>query len=281
MMFWLWFRGLFTVFSFQTTVGVYAYSISNWLALIEAFVLFGLFLKGAGKHSWTYMVAAASVGIALLFTHPYTWDVIVAVLLAYFAWTIVRLHLARGTDGKMHVKQLTLVLGFNLIAYGVYAALPFGRAVSSGGMGFIEHSITFPNLLNLQNGLETMVQMWVGGLYANPLLVFLAVAGMFSIMAFTNRFSRLMFLWVMVPSIALLVVSTENYMFYRIAYVIPLQVLAALGVFWIFSNFENVSRLKGSKLFLLLKIAMLVLVVLFFVNYALRSVDSAPLHILM
>ena len=273
--------GLFTVFSFQTTVGVYAYSVSNWLALIEGFLVFGLVLKSTGKHSWTYMFAAALVGVALLFTHPYTWDVIVAVLFAYLVWTILRLYFGRSIDGKVHVLQLVLVLCLNLIAYGVYAVLPFGRAVSSGGMGFVGHSIIFPNLLNLQNGLETMVQSWVGGLYANPLLVFFAVAGMFSVIVFANRFSRLMFLWVMVPSLALLVVSAENYMFYRIVYVVPLQILAAIGVFWVLNNFESGLRFKDSKISWLLKIVILVLIMLVFANYALRSVDGAPLHMLV
>ncbi|TFH25038.1 hypothetical protein E4G67_01395 [Candidatus Bathyarchaeota archaeon] len=271
--------GLFPVFSFQSTVGIYEYSVSNWLALIEGFILFGLVLKSSGKHSWTYVVAAALVGVALLFTHPYTWDVIVAVLAAYLVWMILR-HLKQRLDGKVHFLQLLFVLGVNLVAYGVYSALPFGRAVGSGGIGFVGRNIVLPNLLNLQKGLETMVQMWVGGLYANPLLVFLAILGMFSIVVFATRFSRLMFLWVMVPSLALLVVSAENFMFYRIVYLVPLQILAAIGVFWLLNNLENGMRLKGGKSFWLFRIAVFVLVVFLFVNYALRSVDGAPLHML-
>ena len=158
--------------------------------------------------------------------------------------------------------------------------LPFGRAVGYGGISFVESSFVFPNVLNLQKGLETMVQAWVGGLYANPLLVFLAIAGMLSIAAFATRFSRLMLLWIIVPSLALLVVSAENYMFYRIVYLLPFQILAASGVFWLLNNFENAMRLKSSKIAWLLKMVVLVLIVLLFANYALRSVDGAPLHML-
>ena len=240
--------GLFTVFSFQTTVGLYAYHVSNWIALIEAFLLFGLILKSTEKHSWAYMFAAALVGVALLFTHPYTWDVVLAVLSAYLVWTILRLYFGRSTDGKAHVFQLGLVLGLNLVAYWVYSVLPFGRGVSSGAVGFAGRSIIFPNLLNLQSGLETMVESWVGGLFANPLLVFFAIVGMFSVVVFANRFSRLMFLWVMVPSLVLLVVSAENYMFYRVVYVVPLQVLAAIGMFWMLSNFESAIGFRNSKI---------------------------------
>ncbi len=204
--------GLFTVFSFQTTVGVYAYSVSNWLALIEGVVLFGLLLKSSGKHSWAYIGAAALVGVALLFTHPYTWDVIVVVLAAYLAWMIIRFLKQRAEpEGKVQVLQLFFVIALNLVVYGLYSVLPFGRGVGSGGVGFVGRSVVFPNVLNLEKGLETMVQAWVGGLYANPLLVFLAIAGMLSVAAFATRYSRLMLLWIMVPSLALLVVSAENY----------------------------------------------------------------------
>ena len=126
-----------------------------------------------------------------------------------------------------------------------------------------------------------MVESWVGGLFANPLLVFFAIAGMFSIVVFANRFSRLMFLWVMVPSLVLLVVSAENYMFYRVVYVVPLQVLAAIGMFWMLSNFESAIGFRNSKIAWVAKIAIFIVVVLLFANYALRSVNGAPLHMLV
>lgn len=271
--------GLFTVFSFQTTVSVYAYSVSNWMALIECFVLFGLVLKSTEKHSWTYIFAAALVGVALLFTHPYTWDVILAVLVAYLAWMSLRL-LKHRAEGKVHVLQLFFVLGLNLVAYGIYSVFPFGRRVVSGGIGYVGANVVFPNLLNIQKGLETTVQMWVGGLYANPMLLFFAVAGMFSIIVFATRFSRLLLLWIMVPSLALLVVSAENFMFYRVVYLVPFQILAAIGIFWLLNNFENGMRLNGSKHARYFKVIVLILILLMFANYALRSVDGAPLHML-
>ncbi len=271
--------GLFTVFSFQTTVSVYAYSVSNWLALIEGFVLFGLILKSNGKHSWVYIAAAALVGVALLFTHPYTWDVILAVLAAYLSWMIFRI-LKHKAEGKVHVLQLFFVLGLNLVVYELYSIFPFGARIGSGGIGYVGANVVVPNVLNLQKGLETTVQMWVGGLYANPLLLFFAVAGMFSIVVFSTRFSRLMLLWVMVPSLALLVVSSENFMFYRFVYLVPFQILAAIGIFWLLNKFENAMQLKGSKSAWYFTVIILSLIVFLFANYALRSFDGAPLHLL-
>jgi len=270
--------GFFTIFSFQTTVGIYAYSISNWLGLIWAFLILGSILKSSSKYSWGYSFIAALFGVALLFTHPYTWDVIVAVLLAYLLWQLLRLYLKRSS-AKLHIIQLGSVLIFNFVAYGIYSILPFGKGVTSGGVGFAGRSLVFPNILGLQDGLKTSAEMWVGGLYGNPLLLILAILGMIAIVGFASRFNRLMFLWVMLPSLVLFVVSSENYMFYRIFYVLPVQVLAAIGIFWVFRFFESKYLLNNSRRCWLCKVGLLSLVVLLFFTYALRSVDGAPLHI--
>lgn len=82
--------GFFTIFSFQTTVGIYAYSVSNLLGLIFAFLFLGFMLKSSqritlngGHSSWICILVAGLFGVALLFTHPWTWDVVTVILLAY------------------------------------------------------------------------------------------------------------------------------------------------------------------------------------------------------
>jgi len=271
--------GFFTVVGFQTTVGIYAYSVSNWLALIWGFLMFGFILKGSENRSWVYVFVASLFGVALLFTHPYTWNVIMAVLLAYFIWLIVKLLLRCNSSSKFEILRVLSVLIVNAVIYGVYSVLPFGKAVTNGGLGFAGRSVVFPNILGLYEGLRSSVEMWVGGLYANPLLVALAVLGMFWVIAFGSRFNRLTLLWVLVPSLALLVVSPENYMFYRIIYLVPIQVLSSIGVFWAFGIIERKYNLENSKLFWVCKVGILLLIFLVMLNYSLRSVDSAPLHL--
>jgi hypothetical protein len=75
-------------------------------------------------------------------------------------------------------------------------------------------------------------------------------------------------------------VSPESYFFYRILYLLPCQVLAALGLFWAFRKIGRLQIPQGNKKVLLFKIAVMVLVVLFLLNYALRSVDGAPLYLI-
>lgn len=199
-------------------------------------------------------------------------------IVSLLVWQVLRFYLKRSND-KLHILQVFLVLILNFVALGIYSVLPFGKAIINAGVGFAGRSLVFPNVLGLQDGLRTSTEMWVGGLYGNPLLLILAIFGAFALLGFASRFSRLMILWVMVPSLILFVVSSENYMFYRIFYLLPVHVLAAVGLFWVFEVVERKYAFSENKLYWVLKTGLFVLVFLLFFNYSLRSVDGAPLHL--
>jgi hypothetical protein len=124
-----------------------------------------------------------------------------------------------------------------------------------------------------------MVQMWMGGLFGNPLLLILAVAGMFALFDFTGKFNRIMLLWVMIPSIALLAVSPDPF-YYRFIYLVPIQAQAAAGLCWMVTKLNLRGLFKTSETFRLAITSVTVLTVLFLLNYSLRSVDEAIIHIL-
>jgi hypothetical protein len=80
--------------------------------------------------------------------------------------------------------------------------------------------------------------------------------------------------------LALLAVSPDPY-YYRFLYLIPIQVQAAAGLVWIISKLGFVrSWFKADRNLPTFKILTVMLVVLFLLNYALRSVDEALVHIL-
>ncbi|MGA2308611.1 MAG: hypothetical protein ABSG57_03555 [Candidatus Bathyarchaeia archaeon] len=270
---------LFSSFSFQVTVGLFSYFIANWLAIIESLLLLVFLLKSFEKQSWKYMAVSAVTGMAVLLTHPYTWDVLMAILILYSAWALI----GKRSIKKREIILLTLLLTSNFVFYTAYALAPFGKGLSSGEGGnlrSVASGISVSNLLNLQNNLAAMVQLWLGGLFGNPLLILLAVAGVFSMFDFAKRFNRIMLLWVMVPSLALLAVTPDPY-YYRFLYLIPIQIQAAAGLVWIISKLGYVrSWFKHDRNLRTFKILTVMLVVLFLLNYALRSVDEALVHIL-
>jgi hypothetical protein len=270
---------LFSSFSFQVTVGLFSYFVANWLAIIESLLMLVFLLKSFEKQSSKYMAASAVMGMAVLLTHPYTWDVLMAILFLYFAWAFI----GRKSGKKREILLLGLLLASNIVFYTAYALAPFGKGLSSAegtNLFNVASGIGLSNLLNLQHNLASMVQSWVGGLFGNPLLILLAVAGVFSMFDSAKRFNRIMLLWVMVPSLALLAVTPDPY-YYRFLYLIPIQVQAAAGLLWTISKLEVIRGwFKADRNFRALKILILMLAVLFLLNYALRSVDEALIHIL-
>jgi hypothetical protein len=270
---------LFSSFSFQVTVGLFSYFIANWLAIIESLLMLVFLLKSFEKQSWKYIAVSAVIGMAVLLTHPYTWDVLMAILVLYFAWTFF----GKKSGKKRDILLLTLLLASNFVFYTAYALAPFGKGLSSGegtNLSNVASGIGVSNLLNLQNNLASMVQSYVGGLLGNPLLILLAVAGVFSMFDFAKRFNRIMLLWVMVPSLALLAVTPDPY-YYRFLYLIPIQVQAAAGLLWIINKLEVLRGwFKTDRNLRAFKTLIVVLTVLFLLNYALRSVDEAIIHIL-
>jgi hypothetical protein len=269
---------LFSLFSFQTTVGVFASYFANWLAIIEIFILLVFLLKSLEKHSWKHVSISALIGVIVLLTHPYTWNVLMAVLTALLVWTFLR----RKPEEKLEIALLTFLLTVNLVFYAAYALTPLGKGLSNAESGIssnVASGISIFNFLNLQNGLASMVQMWMGGLFGNPLLLILAVAGMFALFDFTGKFNRIMLLWVMIPSIALLAVSPDPF-YYRFIYLVPIQAQAAAGLCWMVTKLNLRGLFKTSETFRLAITSVTVLTVLFLLNYSLRSVDEAIIHIL-
>src|SRR5271157_995095 len=265
-------------FSFQVTVGIFAYFMANWMAIIESLLLLVFLLKSSEKKSWKLMAVSAIMGMAVLLTHPYTWDVLMVILIFYFAWAFIR----KGSGRKREILLLTVLSMSNFVFYAAYSLAPFGKSLSSaegGNLSTVTSSISFSNLLNLQNNVVMIVQSYVGGLFGNPLLVLLAVVGVFSMFDFSKKFNKIMMLWVVVPSLALLIVSPDPY-YYRFLYLIPIQIQAAAGLLWMISKLEHVkSWFKGQSNLRTFKILIVGLIVLFLLNYALRSVDEAVVRI--
>jgi hypothetical protein len=269
---------LFSAFSFQVTVGLFSYFMANWLAIIESLILLVFLMKSSKKQSWKYMTASAVMGMTVLLTHPYTWDVLMAILILYSAWALI----IKRSRRKREILLLALLLASNFAFYTAYALAPFGKGLGSAEQGNLHQvalGVNVSNILNLQNNLTSIVQSFVGGLLGNPLLILLAVVGVFSMFDFAERFNKIMMLWVVVPSLALLAVSPDPY-YYRFLYLIPIQVQAAAGLLWIINKLGYVRNwFKTSGNLRTFKILIVILVVLLLLNYALRSVDVASVHI--
>jgi hypothetical protein len=212
------------------------------------------------------------------------------VLGGYFLWAVFDRFLKKQVEERVTNFKLSVILSSNLVFYAVYSLTPFGSYITNSWSEAIKFAgITLNNfgqgfdylsLGNIPRGLQNVVQMWVGGVFGNALMLFLSVAGMVAVMGYAKRFKAVLMLWVMVSSLALIVGSPETNFFYRVLYLVPFQIFAAAGFYWIFDKIENTVNLSANKTFQILRISAFVLVALLFLNYSLRSVDSAPFYTL-
>jgi len=74
---------VFTSFSFQTTVGVYAYSLGNWFALVLLFGVLVFLLKALHKKSFILLLVSCLLGFTVFLAHPYTWYVLLGTLFVF------------------------------------------------------------------------------------------------------------------------------------------------------------------------------------------------------
>jgi hypothetical protein len=270
---------LFSAFAFETVVGTYTAGLANWLAMILAFLFFGCLLKSLEAKSWLSTATVSVLGILLMLTHAYVWYFTFFITIGLLGWTLLETFAKHQRINKVNFIPLLIPLCLNVLFFVIYSVMPFGNEVGntfSNAFVALDLNPMTPNLANLVLGVSGAFTVWVGGLLANPLLLMLSLVGLAVLSDFSKKFNRLVLLWVAVPSMALFFGSAENQFFYRVLCLVPFEVLAAAGLFWI------IEKLVGSKANVesaSLSIAIVLLVFFFLLNYALRSVILAPIFV--
>jgi hypothetical protein len=214
----------------------------------------------------------------MVLTHPYTWTLTLAITVVYLGIDLVKAS-RQKIEEKQDIKKILALIISNISFYAIYSMLPFGSNIGATGSNLLSYTSSSPSLYaltNIFNGISNSIELWVGGLFANPLLLLLAIGGMIALKV-QVKFDRLLILWVAIPSIVLFAVSPETSIVHRILYLLPFQVLAAIGLNQINGRIDAFINQKEDRSIKILKIVVTLLVLIFLANYALRSVDSAPL----
>jgi len=273
---------IFSAFSFQTTAGMYGYLLANWFIIIEITLFFTFQLKSLEKHSITYSMIAGLISIAALLTHPYTWLIMISILVSYIILTALTRSQIRRDVFLSSIPLVITALAFApyliYVKGGEYGTPSFWRFLNSMWHSFTAN-LNIPKISLLQPSLSLMVERWAGGAFGNPLIIALAILGMISMADLTKRFNRLILCWIMVPSLAILaLVPGYESFYYRIAYVIPFQIPAAIGLHWLLNKLRsmlNSSSTPTMTYFRLFQIFLITLIILLLFNYSLRIVDEA------
>jgi len=276
---------IFSVFSFQTTAGMYGYLLANWFIIIEIMLFFTFLLKSLEKRSIICSLIVGLISILALLTHPYTWLIMIGILVSYMILTfLVRSGIRKDIPFLLIPLVITAIVFAPYLIYvkgGIYSSPSFWVFLNSIWHAFISN-LNISKIILLQPSLSLMVQRWAGGAFGNPLMIALAILGMVSMADMAKRFHRLILCWILVPSLAIfaLVPGSEN-LYYRIAYVIPFQIPAAIGLYWLLSKLRSTlnSSSTSTTYFKLFQILIITLVILLLFNYSIRTVDEAMIQI--
>ncbi len=275
---------ILTVFSMQTTVGLYTGIYANWLALSGMVAFFAFLLQALQKQKKKYIFLSIITSILVLLSHPWTWGILIGIIVCYSFITFLLLYFSshgRSWDKRQLVYPLVIILFnlmFALIVLLMARHTPFISGAQSGiysGYFDVANTLSIGNLLDFRKILSFTLAYYVGGLVAAPPIFLLAILGVWASRRYVDNFNRILLSWIIVPLMACFL--TISFWQWRLLYLIPFQIPISIGVFF---AIEKISQLykrssetscKALNIFQLLLVASTILLAF---NYALGSIVS-------
>jgi len=268
---------LTTVFSFQVTVGLYAAFFANWFALCFVYVFYDLLILALKRRYRNpfLMVLAGLSSIAVLYTHPWTWILLVIMILsAYITTTLLLVYFRKSKiqDYVWELKFLAALLAVNLIMLYVKGLIGVGSG-STLVDGYIDTKRLEPSIFNvfsLKIYLDRTFNWYVGGFYAYVPMMILGVLGVLSLLDYDDRYNRLLLNWMLVASAMAFVDFPWQA---RFLYMTPFNIYTTLGTIYgaeqIYKNFKVKSRKPMATLIFWTFFALSIFLLL---NYTVRCI---------
>ena len=226
------FASFFTIFSFQTLIGIYAGFYANWLGLIIGFlslIFLFRFLKNQSKKNFIlYSVIITS----LVFFHVYTWAVYSAVI---FIFLIAVLFL------KFYQKKAIV---FALVILGMTVAIDVSKDFAIGSSGGVREDVKlsgyYINLDNFSifiNNLYSSILISHGGVFGNGIVF--SVVLLWALFYSNPKNPGELFLMIFFSILSILIFFGYWNIQVRVLYDIPVQVPFAISLFYIFKKTHN------------------------------------------
>ena len=245
---------LMTAFSFQFTVGMWAGYYANWLALAESYLFLGVVLRFCKSTSKIALLWVVLSSLALLFTHPWTWDLMILIAFFFVLEQSIRSHDPRFT------RTLLLVVIVNLAA-DLLRSIALRSGIGSGsGVEFAVSSVGFSQLLMFWPNVVAIFVQYYNGIMADAVVFGLSLMAIWRTWESKTPFSRLLLWWVALAALPFPFLSSIWQS--RIVYLLPTPVLATAAVI-------GVGKLGGSDT---RKMLILLLIVLYAANYSVSSI---------
>ena len=211
---------IFSVFSFDATVGMWAGFFANWLAIVEAYIFLAVLLGFLRASSRSKFVILTLLSIGMLLTHPWTGAVVLSVSAVFV------ISVWRDSRKPILVKSLALLLTISMVVYIAKSIFVEGLATAQytsaglSGSGVSQFLDFWPNLIYT-------IFVYFDGILANAIILGLSVVAMIYL-RFPDRFERLLIVWVTIGSLPFTLLTSGLQA--RLLYDLPLPILTSIGL---------------------------------------------------
>jgi len=215
-----------TAISFHTLIGIYSGFYANWLALIIGYLSFVFLIRFLKKPSKLNLIVYSTLIVLLLFSHVYTWTVLMIVMGIFLAVLLKFNYYNR----KSIILLLLVILSSVAIDVGRIAVTgqPSGierdiYTASVGGVGLEQFMARWSNLTDV-------TQIYLGGQFSNFLFLILGLYWLIH----SNLRQPSNILIAIFLSVGVIPLFLGNWLIQtRVFYDIPFQIPAAIGLTYI------------------------------------------------
>ena len=264
-----------SILSFQVTVGLFAGFLANWLALSFVYAFYAFFLRTLRiKRIDSSFLLAALLSTAVIYTHPWTWILlVVAILIAYMVTTLT-LIISRKMKLKDHIwdfKSSILLLTINFLMFYIKGLLHIGSGASLGGYTrYQTFRYGIQHVFNLKIYLDRTFNWYVDGFYAYPPIIILGILGVISILNYEDRYNRLLLNWLLISSAMAFVDFPWQA---RFLYLTPFNIYVAFGIIYMAKQLYRICYSRGStRIAHVIFWLSIILSILMLLNYTIRCI---------
>ena len=259
--------GMFSALGMQTSTSLYAGIYANWLGMFLAVCAFAFYLRAVRTEKPLLFTLPGLLAVSALFVHP--WSGLVFSLVLIFASLLDAVFLRQ--------RRMRFVLAITLFACAItliltvaYLFTPYRGTLAQ--LQPVYAALQIQNAQKLTSNLAFTMDYMVGGFTSAPIIYFTGLVGCIFLYKSWRLLlgSKLLFAWLVITSIPLL--FAEQWIQWRLIYLMPIQVLSGLGVYYV--SFFLISAKTRASTGLEFTLVCTVLVAL--VNYLLSSVKFIP-----
>jgi hypothetical protein len=266
----VWILGVLLVpFSFQALGLIYSGYFANMLALILVSVYVVLFFRLVDHWSSLGFFALISMSIFVLLSHSWTWFIFALTLgvFLFLEWRSVSND--KRLQSRFRVESICVgtTVGVGLLCDLIRRI--FSQSSSIASVLFtMQSSSGFPNAGYL-GGLQNAVDFALGGVFANQLLIFLSIIGLFVLLKLKSNVSNFFVSWVFVAAISISF-AVQDFGFYRSLFLMPWMVLSSFGLYSVVRFLDSGSIVSKGRPRSWITGIILVFVILGLLNISLR-----------